>query len=128
RRVAGDLDDATAGAFAQGADTGDRPGLAELVDIAVVGQDVAGGVAARRAVVDAPGFDRLADIVLCHRGVVGALQGDGEGGDAGGTRQVADGVGEDFLQGVAGKAQGLYLGVVVVDDVGGTAGGGNDQH
>ncbi|MNK84069.1 hypothetical protein D3C87_1039080 [compost metagenome] len=102
-----------------GANAGDGLGFAigNTVDVGVVGQHVAGGVAARCAVGDAASLNGNTVVIHALGGVVGALDRHRQGSGGGGAREVADHVVEAIGQGLACQSQSLYQRVVVIDHV-----------
>ncbi len=98
------------------ADSDHSERFAELVDVGVVGQDVAARVDAREVVVEAARLDGDGVVVVGHRRVVGALDGDVQHRDIGGATGVGVAVVEAVDQGVAG-AQGLHRRHAVVQTI-----------
>jgi hypothetical protein len=101
--------------------------LATLSTSRVVVQHVAGGIAARRAVVDAASLDRRGAVIGGDRRVVAAIDGDAQLGSAGVAPAIDDGVGEHFVERLAALTQGLDGSEVVVDGVGVAAVGVDQQ-
>ncbi|MCY1377391.1 hypothetical protein D9M69_649630 [compost metagenome] len=87
------------------ADHGER--FAELVDVGVVGQDIAARVDAREIVVEATCLDGDGVVVIGHRRIVGAPDGDVQHRDVRGAGGIDDVVVEAVDQRVTRAAQGL---------------------
>ena len=94
-----------------GANAGDaalgRQGRVIAIDVAVVGEHIAAGDGARRAVVGAASFKGCAGVVACDRGIIRPIDGDAQHADVGEATEVYDRVVERFLQAVAG-AEGIH--------------------
>ncbi|MNT52398.1 hypothetical protein D3C72_1894230 [compost metagenome] len=97
---------------AAGKDAADTNAIVGLgvsrIDIAVIAQQVTGRGDTGSPIVGATGFDSHRAVVDGYRVVVAPMNGDGQGGGADSSSQIANGVGEGLAQGIAGPAQGLY--------------------
>ncbi|MNO55554.1 hypothetical protein D3C76_460460 [compost metagenome] len=97
------------------------------VHIGIVGQHIAGGIATGGGVEHTAGFDRRAIVIDAHGRVVRTPQGDGQGRVVDGAGQVRNHIAELFHELLAGQAQGLHQGIVVIDHVLVGAVGAQDQ-